>query len=179
LEIGKLQQDIGKIENEMRSYQQRIERTPKREGELIALKRDYDNIQNTYRSLLNRKLEANIAVNLEKKKKGEQFRILDYAKLPEKPVSPDIRDIFLKSLLGGLGIGTAIIVLFQFLDPSIQRKENIVELGVPLLVTIPKIYNDRAKMLRRVNNIASLFSVVVAGLLATGFAIVALSGIML
>lgn len=179
LEIGKLQQDIGKIENEMRSYQQRIERTPKREGELIALKRDYDNIQNTYRSLLNRKLEANIAVNLEKKKKGEQFRILDYAKLPEKPVSPDIRDIFLKSLLGGLGIGTAIIVLFQFLDPSIQRKENIVELGVPLLVTIPKIYNDRAKMLRRVNNIASLFSVVVAGLLATGFAIVALNGIML
>jgi polysaccharide chain length determinant protein (PEP-CTERM system associated) len=179
LEIGKLQQDIAKIEREMRDYQQRIERTPKREGELIALKRDYDNIQNTYRSLLNRKLEANIAVNLEKKKKGEQFRILDYAKLPEKPVSPDTKNIFLKSLLTGLGIGAAILVLFQFLDPSIQRKETLAELGVPLLVTIPRIYNDRAKMWRRINNIASLFSVVVAGLLTAGFAIVALSGMML
>ena len=117
-DIGKVQQDVVRIEQEIRQYQKRIERTPQREGELIALKRDYDNIQNTYKSLLNRKLEADIAVNMEKKKKGEQFRILDYAKMPEKPLSPDPRKIFAISLAAGLGVGFGILFLFDMLNAS-------------------------------------------------------------
>jgi uncharacterized protein involved in exopolysaccharide biosynthesis len=169
-DIGNLQQDVIKIEREIREYQQRIERTPKREEELRALKRDYENLQTTYDSVLKRKLEAEMAVNLEKKKKGEQFRVLDYAKLPEKPVSPDIKKIFLMSLAAGLGIGFGIVFLLDFLDASVQRKEDLFALGIPVLVTIPRLYDKRAKTLMRVNNIASLFSLLAAGALAAGFA---------
>jgi polysaccharide chain length determinant protein (PEP-CTERM system associated) len=169
-DIGNLQQDVIKIEREIREYQQRIERTPKREEELRALKRDYENLQTTYDSVLKRKLEAEMAVNLEKKKKGEQFRVLDYAKLPEKPVSPDIKKIFLMSLAAGLGIGLGIVFLVDFLDASVQRKEDLFALGIPVLVTIPRLYDERAKTLMRVNNIASLFSLLAAGALAAGFA---------
>ena len=59
-----------------------MENTPKREQELQSLQRDYHNIQESYNSLLNRKLEANIAVNMEKKQKGEQFEIIDRALYP-------------------------------------------------------------------------------------------------
>ena len=99
--INNLQEDISKNDRQIREYQKRIEITPKREEELISLKRDYENIQSSYKSLLNRKLEADMAVNMEKKNKGEQFRVLDYAKLPEKPVSPNPKKFFIISLVRG------------------------------------------------------------------------------
>ena len=169
-DIGKVQQDVVRIEQEIRQYQKRIERTPQREGELIALKRDYDNIQNTYKSLLNRKLEADIAVNMEKKKKGEQFRILDYAKMPEKPLSPDPRKVFAMSLAAGLGVGFGILFLFDMLNASIQRKEEMEALGVPVLVTIPRIYDERAKRWKRVNSIASICALLAGGVVTAVFA---------
>jgi capsular polysaccharide biosynthesis protein len=119
---------------------------------------------------LNRKLEADIAVNMEKKKKGEQFRILDYAKMPEKPVYPDLRKIFAFSLAAGLGVGFGILFLFDMLNTSIQRKEEMETLGVPVLVTIPKIYDERAKRWMRVNSIASICALLAGGVITAVFA---------
>jgi polysaccharide chain length determinant protein (PEP-CTERM system associated) len=176
-DIGNLQQDVVKVEREIREYQQRIERTPKREEELRSLKRDYENLQTTYDSVLKRKLEAGMAVNLEKKKKGEQFRVLDYAKVPEKPFSPDIKKIFLISLAIGLGTGLGIIYMLGFLDASVQRKEDLLAIGVPLLVTIPRIYDERAKARMRANNLASVLVSLAIGTVAVGFAFMAFMGV--
>jgi hypothetical protein len=112
---------------------------------------------------------------MEKKKKGDQFRILDYAKLPEKPVSPDLKKIFLISLVAGLGIGIGFIFLLDFFNGAVQRKEELAELGVPVLVTIPRIYNERTKLWMKVNTFASLCSLLAAGVMAAGFAFVAFS----
>ena len=65
-----IQVEISAIQKEMKIYQQRVEDTPKRELELQSLKRDYGNIQEVYNSLLDRKLEAELSVNMEKKQKG-------------------------------------------------------------------------------------------------------------
>ena len=46
-------------------YQSRIEAVPTRESELTELTRDYDTVQTTYRSLLAKKEESQIATNLE------------------------------------------------------------------------------------------------------------------
>ena len=58
-----------------------MEDTPKREQELFSIQRDYQNLKELYDSLQKRKLEADIAVSMEKKQKGEQFRIIDPAKV--------------------------------------------------------------------------------------------------
>ena len=105
IEIQNIEDDIRKTKNDIWMYQQRIERTPKREEELIALNRDYNNIQESYSSLLNRKLEAEIAVNMERKQKGEQFRVIDSAKLPMRPAEPDLRRILVITVLLGLLLG--------------------------------------------------------------------------
>jgi uncharacterized protein involved in exopolysaccharide biosynthesis len=86
-----------------------VEETPRRELELQSLNRDYANIRDIYNSLLNRKLEAELSVNMEKRQKGEQFRILDTAKLPEKPITPDVKKYFFLSLVAGLGVAAGII----------------------------------------------------------------------
>jgi polysaccharide chain length determinant protein (PEP-CTERM system associated) len=103
--IKSLVGDIAKIKRRINTYQQRVERTPKREEELLTLNRDYSNIQESYNSLLNRQLEAEIALNMEKKQKGEQFRIIDPARQPRKPFSPDLRRLFMIILAAGLGLG--------------------------------------------------------------------------
>jgi uncharacterized protein involved in exopolysaccharide biosynthesis len=143
--INSLQEDISKSDRQIREYQQRIERTPKREEELLSLKRDYDNLQSSYRSLLNRKIEADMAVNMEKKKKGEQFRILDYAKLPEKPVSPNLKKFFFVSLAAGLAFGFGIILLLEFMDTSIRRTEELEKAGIKVLATLPPLHSPRRR----------------------------------
>ena len=67
LQIAELEVKIQKNEDQMLHYQRMVEDTPKREQELISLNRDYQNLKASYNSLLSRKLESDIAVNMEKK----------------------------------------------------------------------------------------------------------------
>lgn len=138
-EIQRGKSDILKIERRMKIYQNRVEDTPKRELELQSLKRDYANIQKVFNSLLDRKLEAELSVNMEKKQKGEQFRILDHARLPEKPISPNVKTLFLFSIAVGLALGGGVIFLREIVGLSIIRRDEQIEddLGLVILATIP------------------------------------------
>ena len=60
---------------------------PTRESELVELTRDYATLQGLYSSLLAKKEESKIAANLERRQIGEQFKLLDPARLPERPIS--------------------------------------------------------------------------------------------
>ena len=89
-------------------YQSRIEATPAREAELASLTRDYETLQQSYRSLLQKKEESQISANLERRQIGEQFKILDPARMPEKPASPDRPRLYLIVILAAIGIGRGV-----------------------------------------------------------------------
>jgi polysaccharide chain length determinant protein (PEP-CTERM system associated) len=176
--LSSLADDIAKIRQQISTYQQRVERTPKREEELMALRRDYDNIQESYNSLLNRKLEAEIAVNMEKKQKGEQFRVIDPARLPHKPISPDLRRLFMMVLAAGLGFGAGLIFLLDFFNNTLKDPEKFEDdLGVPVLATIPKVYQKKDLRLKRLNEVLTAVSIVAAICLLTGFAALVFNGV--
>jgi len=138
LEIRNLKTEIGNVKQKMAEYQQRVEDTPKREQEMTAVIRDYDNLRDLYKSLLDRKLEAEIAVSMEKKQKGEQFRVLDPAKRPQRPVSPNLPKTLLMSFVLALGVGGGIAYLVEMMDTSFRRPEEIEkECKVPVLLSIP------------------------------------------
>ena len=146
-EIARIQSDIKAIEGKMAVYQERVEQTPKREQELQELKRDYGNIREVYTSLLNRKLEAEVAVNMEKKQKGEQFRILDHARKPEKPISPDVKKMFVIHIASGTGIAGGIIFVFFVFDSAVRRDEDLVEsLNLPIFAEIATIKHSADKV---------------------------------
>jgi len=150
-EIQTLESEIRTIQEKMVVYQKRVEDTPKREQDLLSLRRDYGNIQNVYNSLLDRKLEAELSVNMEKKQKGEQFRILDHARIPEKPISPDVRKMLVFSIIGGLGVSGGIIFLLELFDSSIRRDEDIEDqLGLAILASIPTIKDSKSRFKKRV-----------------------------
>ncbi|MDX9785246.1 MAG: GNVR domain-containing protein [Desulfobacterales bacterium] len=145
-QIAIMEADIAVLGQKIDDYQKRVENTPKREEELLSIKRDYENVKGIYESLLKRKLEAEISVNMEKKQKGEQFRIIDPARLPEKPISPNMPRLFIMTLAAGLGLGGGLIFLIEFLNTTYRNKEDIEStLNVPVLAAIPRILQPKDK----------------------------------
>jgi polysaccharide chain length determinant protein (PEP-CTERM system associated) len=169
--------DILNLEAQIAVYEKRIENTPKKEQELLSLRRDYENIKASYESLLNRKLEADIAVNMERKQKGEQFRIVDRAILPKRPIEPDLGKIFLIVVATGIGLGGGAAFLLEYMNTSFRKPDDIENVyGLPVLVTVPRIYRVRQQLLRKIDLVGS----VVASLFAVGlfglFAVICLKG---
>lgn len=139
-DIKGLKQRQEKIMTNIAIFQGRVERIPQREQEVASLMRDYENTRANYQNLLNKKLEAQISENLEKRQKGEQFRILDPANLPMKPFKPDHKKIILLGLALGLGGGFGLAYMVEYLDASFRKPEDVYSyLGLPVLATIPKI----------------------------------------
>jgi len=75
---------------------------------------------------------------MEKKQKGEQFRIIDPAKIPSSPIEPDVRKIILLTLAIGLGLGGGLAFLKENMDTSFKMPEDLEEeLQLPVLVRLP------------------------------------------
>jgi len=169
LEIDKLKNDIEKTHAQIESYESKVEDTPKREQELLSLKRDYDNLQELYNSLLGRKLEAEIAVSMERKQKGEQFRVIDAAKIPNRPVAPDVKKIILFTFVIGLGLGGGLAFLKENMDSSFKTPDDIEDdLQIPVLVTLPLKLTELERKKIKLKNIlaytATLFGFILSAI---------------
>lgn len=137
-EISSLNSRRERLSQLIKETERRVEQTPAREQELSILVRDYENRQKNYQTLLEKQLNAHVAVNLEKRQKGEQFRILDPANLPEKLESPNRPLIMALGLLGGLGVGIVLVFGLDHVNPTFRRREEVELLpGVRVLATVP------------------------------------------
>jgi len=175
--IRALEAEIARGNQEIRDHQRRIEATPRREQELLTIKRDYENIKASYSSLLNRKLEADIGVNMEKKQKGEQFQVIDVARLPQKPVSPDLPKLFMITVVAGLGLGAGFVFLLETMDTSVRRLDNLEEeIGLPVLAMVPRIFTSEDRKRHRMVVAATTASIVVALALTAVFAVLVFKG---
>ena len=173
IDIANYKANIEDTNAQIKLYQRKVEDTPKREQELLSLNRDYDNLRELYNSLLNRKLEAELAVSMEKKQKGEQFKIIDTAKIPTIPVEPEMRKIALMTLLLGLGLGCGLAYLMEMMDTSYRIPDDV-EKGIqlPILATLPIILTEKELGVIKRNNMIAYTGV------ATGFILSAM-GILL
>lgn len=176
-EISEHERDVAKLQAQIAEYQQRVEDTPRREQELMSIKRDYANIKGSYDSLLNRKLEAEISVNMEKKQKGEQFRILDPAKRPERPDEPNLKVLFMMTVVIGLGAGAGIVFMLEFFDSSFRRIEEIDDfVSLPVLAVVPKMDHPSEIRKKRFYQLASVVSLLFSLGLFFGFALLVQKG---
>jgi uncharacterized protein involved in exopolysaccharide biosynthesis len=142
-EVNNLKEKRREITQQIKVLQTRVDRTPVREQEMASLVRDYDNTRNNYQAILGKKLDAQLSENLEKRQKGEQFRVLDPANLPEKPIEPVPLKILLIGLALGLGTGVGVVLILEYFDSSFRRAEDVYQtVGIPVLATIPKIPSE-------------------------------------
>jgi uncharacterized protein involved in exopolysaccharide biosynthesis len=61
--------------------------------------------QDIYRSLVTKSAEAKMSANLERRQIGEQFKIIDQARLPEQPVRTGREKLTIVGALAGLALG--------------------------------------------------------------------------
>ena len=136
--IAEKEQDLKGIQALAATYQQRAEAAPTRETELIELTRDYDTLQKLYTSLLSKNEESKLAVNLETRQIGEQFRILDPARVPARPFSPDRLRSNLVGTGAGLVLGLGLVLLLEWRDTSLKTDDDVkAALGLPVLALVP------------------------------------------
>jgi uncharacterized protein involved in exopolysaccharide biosynthesis len=106
--------------------------------------RDYDLMKSNYQSLLDKKIASQMAENLERKQQGEQFKVLDPARIPERPIKPDMNKILMIGFALGLGLGVGLTWLRESLDQSFKTVSELeTELGLRVLATIPNLKEEK------------------------------------
>jgi polysaccharide chain length determinant protein (PEP-CTERM system associated) len=161
-ELLSLRKEKDQIQSQIEGYRRRIESGPKIEQMFVDLHRDYEQASQNYQSLLKKKLQAELAENLERTQKGEQFKVLDAANLPREPSKPNIPRILAVGFVLALGCGFGSAFLREYLDPTFwSRKdvENVLEL--PVLVAIPNIQTDQERRWRMVKRAAKVCALLV------------------
>jgi len=146
LEAKRLREEEKELKQQITLYQRRIEDTPRREQELTLLTRDYELLKTNYQSLMDKKIQSQMAENLERKQQGEQFKILDPARLPEKPIKPDRNKILLIGCVIGLAAGLGLVWFRESMDRSFHTVSDIEGyLEIPVLATIPNLKEEEKK----------------------------------
>jgi polysaccharide chain length determinant protein (PEP-CTERM system associated) len=140
LEIKRLHDESASVSAQINKYMGRVEQTPAREQDMAAMLREYESTKVAYETLMKKSQGAEQAENLEKRQKGEQFKIIDPARVPEEPFSPNIPKILLISLFAGLAGGMALAFIREQMDRSFHDAADVeLSLGIKVLATIPKI----------------------------------------
>jgi polysaccharide chain length determinant protein (PEP-CTERM system associated) len=148
-EIKRRTQQDREIEKRIKDMVARVEALPAVEQQLSELDRDYEISKMNYKSLLEKKNASAMAAEMEMRAEGEQFRVLDPANYPEKPYKPNVAQLSLLGVLGGILCGCALGLFVEFQDRSIRSAEDAAfYLATPALATLPLLNHSTFKKTR-------------------------------
>jgi polysaccharide chain length determinant protein (PEP-CTERM system associated) len=173
-QIGRKESEADRLRDRLARYQERAEAAPTRETELIELNRDYDALRQLYGDLLRKSQESQMAAALETRQIGEQFRLLEAARAPERPVSPNRPQYNLLGVIAGLALGLGFVTLAEYRDSTFKNDDDIVtSLSLPVLAIIPNMVTsgERRQMRRRrmLLSVSAVLLALVAGATAIWF----------
>ena len=101
-EIADRQAQGARIRSEMSAYSSRVEKLPIREQQIASLTRDYETTRANYHSLLDKKMSAEMAREMERQHQSERFTVTDAARVPTVPVKPKRMLLYAGSGVGSL-----------------------------------------------------------------------------
>ncbi len=116
---------------------------PREEQELARLSRDYEVYKATYQHMQERLERAKITQRLGESEEGTKFKVLEPARLPLRPVRPNLWKIFFFSLTLGMFLGAAAAFVAEYLDQSFQSSKELEDaLELPVLGSVSTIITD-------------------------------------
>lgn len=151
-QIADLQAEERRLRQLAGTYQFRVDMAPARASELVEMTRDYGTVQGLYSSLLSKMEESKLAAEVEQRQIGEQFRLLDPARLPEKPFKPNRKMINVGGAVMGIGLGVVLVTLLEWRNSSFGTDDEVSSvLTLPVLAVVPLMQSDddRAREKRR------------------------------
>ncbi|HEX5419777.1 MAG TPA: hypothetical protein VFY39_07240, partial [Gammaproteobacteria bacterium] len=131
------------LNQHLKDLETRLTATPEVEREYKSLTRGYTQLTDQYADLQRKLREAEVSVNLEDAKKGQQFSVLRSPQLPSLPAKPNRIAILLLGLALALGAGAGGMAVAEVSDASVRSPRDVHRfLEIPPLVMIPYIDND-------------------------------------
>lgn len=113
---------------------------PREEQELARLRRDYKVHASAYHSMKQRLEQAHMTQRLGESDDVAKFKIIEPARLPLRPFSPNLWLMFTGSLAAGLFVGICAAFAAEYLDQSFQSAEDVQEaLALPVIGSISTI----------------------------------------
>lgn len=148
--------------------QRLLNQTPQVAERLGALEREYKHLFESYQDFSNRRQEAAVQADLERRQLGEQFRVLEAAFLAPDPAAPNRIVIMVIGAFFGLALGCGLGIFLEIADASIHEARQLqASLNIPVLASIPQIWfeSDRLKQRRaRLRVAAATAALVMFGL---------------
>jgi polysaccharide chain length determinant protein (PEP-CTERM system associated) len=152
-EVRVLKQAEDNLRNSIASNRNLLRTIPTVKAEIEDLERERNTQKDLYSQLVNRQGQSEVSRQMEVQDKSANYRIVDPAVMPVKPVSPDRIRIMLMGLAAGLGAAFALVFLLDTLDHSIKSLEMVKQLGFPVLAVIPVIEDPLEKAIQRKKDI--------------------------
>jgi len=136
--IESIQKDIVDLQGKAEAYQARLNNTPKWAHELGVMNRDYEIARTKYQSVVSRKVEAEIAQELEAKSSKSLFNVISPAGVPVTAARPDRMSGLAIALLVALGLGVLTGAMLEMRDDSLRDGTEVRQrLTLPVLAVVP------------------------------------------
>ncbi|OGS07361.1 MAG: hypothetical protein A2204_01880, partial [Elusimicrobia bacterium RIFOXYA1_FULL_47_7] len=125
-ELKQMDMEISYLEKRRESLLTRSVRGAKKLGEegLANLERNKRVDEDIYQMLLRQLESAYVSERLQDSEKGNQFTVLEYARLPLKPVKPNFMKILLFGFFGGLMLGGGGVFLLENIFKTFHTPEQ-------------------------------------------------------
>jgi hypothetical protein len=171
-------EQANRLEATIAAYRGRLDAAPGLESQLTQLMRDYDTLSTAYSTLLLKSQDARVAANLEERQVGEIFKIVEGARMPERPTSPDRIRLNLLGALAGLGVGLALAGLLEYRDRTLRTEDDVVgTLALPVLAMVPTMVTSIERQQRQKRRLVlassgAVFAIICVALIAWKFQVV-------
>jgi polysaccharide biosynthesis transport protein len=138
--VEAIHKEIAALQRQAEEYQGRLDRTPRWAHELGVLQRDSEIARSKYQSVVSRKVEAEIAEQLEARGAASLFYTLSPASVPVAAARPDRMGGLMLALLVALGVAVLVGVVMEMRDDSIRDQAELKDrLPMPVLAVVPQM----------------------------------------
>jgi polysaccharide chain length determinant protein (PEP-CTERM system associated) len=162
-DMARREQEAANLRAQIEDLQRRIEQAPGLDSEYFRLTRDYETEKEAYDSLLAKANSAALSTKVEERQIGEQFKIIEAARTPVRPLGVDRLQLNVVGTLAGLGVGLLLAFLLELRDRSFWRPEDIVEvLKLPVIALVPRVLSDADRRRLRARRYAIVSGAVLA-----------------
>jgi capsular exopolysaccharide synthesis family protein len=109
-----------------------------------VLEREAASSRQIYEQLLQKENELRVISN----NRANNVRLLERARVPGAPYTPDLRRAWMMAIILGLGLGIAVAFVIDYLDDTVKTPDDIrAKLKLPFLGVVPKVAGNERPML--------------------------------
>ena len=143
LEIQELAKDRVDTEREITNVRQQLQASPTSDTEYATLMQERNAARDRYDGLTVKKVQSELATDLENRRQGEMLELLDPASLPQTPFAPNRWIIVGVGTCIGLAIGLTVAGGREVKDTSLKNLKDVrAYTQLTVLASVPLLEND-------------------------------------